>query len=122
MATRTKKSNAVDVVELPPPAKTREGRQNQLIDAAFALAEERIRNKEASAQEIVHFLKEGSTKAILEQEKLRQENEVLKSRVKEMESRKTGEELMQRALNAFRGYAGLEEIEESDYDGPPELY
>lgn len=89
-----------------PPATTIEGRNDQLIAKAFNLVERRMDDGTASAQETVHFLRMGSTRDRLEQEKLRRENLVLETRVKEMESRSSGEELMSRALAAFRGYSG----------------
>lgn len=99
---------------LPPPAKTLEGRNDQLIAAAFDLVERRIHDGTASAQETVHFLKLGSTRDRLEQEKLKKENLVLETRVREMESRRTSEDMMARALKAFRGYAGADELEDED--------
>lgn len=104
---------------LPPPATTLEGREDQLIAAAMDLVEQRIHQGTASAQETVHFLRLGSVRNQLEQDKLRHENEVLQTRVKEMESRKSSEELYARALAAMRGYQGLEPVlEEDDYDDP----
>lgn len=100
--------------ELPPPAKTIEGREHQLVAAAFNLAEKRLHAGTASAQETVHFLKLGSVTHQLEKDKLRQENEVLKARVKEMENKKSGDDMLSKALQAFRGYAGLEIIGEHD--------
>lgn len=107
-----------NVEPLPPPATTLEGREDQLIAAAMDLVERRIHEGTASAQETVHFLKLGSVRNQLEQEKIRHENEVLHTRVKEMEGRRSGEELMSRALAAFRGYAGLDDVdpEEEIYD------
>lgn len=99
-------------VILPPPATTLEGREDQLIAAAMDLVERRIHQGTASAQETVHFLRLGSVRNQLEQDKLRHENEVLKTRVKEMESRRSSEELYARALAAMRGYQGLEPSEE----------
>lgn len=101
-----------DDVVLPPPATTLEGREEQLIAAAYDLVETRIRAKTASAQETVHFLKLGSVRNQLEQDRLRSENAVLKARVDEMRSRKSQEELLERALKAFRGYSGQEPIED----------
>lgn len=111
-----------DSLPLPPPAKTLEGREDQLIAAAMDLVEKRIHQGTASAQETVHFLRLGSVRNQLEQDKIRQENLVLQTRVKEMESRKSSEELYEKALNAMRGYAGVDPInpEEQDYD--PDLY
>ncbi len=100
---------------LPPPATTLEGRENQLIAAAMDLVERRIAEGTASAQETVHFLKLGSVRNQLEQNKLQAENEMLTARVKEMESRQSSEGLYAKALAAFKGYSGQEE-EEAEYD------
>jgi hypothetical protein len=107
-----------DDPSLPPPAKTLEGRENQLIVAAMDLVEKRIHQGTASAQETVHFLKLGSVTSQLQNDKLRSENEVLKTRVKEMESRGSSEGLYAEALAAFRGYSGQDEVDPDD----PDLY
>lgn len=99
---------------IPPPAKTLEGREDQLIAAAMDLVERRIREGSASAQETVHFLRLGSVRNQLEQDKLRHENEVLQTRVKEMESRRSSEELYAKALAAMRGYQGFEDPDRDD--------
>lgn len=105
---------------LPPPAKTLEGREDQLVAAAYDLVERRIAEGTASAQETVHFLKAGSRINQYQLDKLKNENEVLKTRVKEMESRRSQEELLERALAAFKGYSGQEpiDLEEDGYDEP----
>lgn len=106
-----------DELVLPPPATTLEGREDQLIAAAYDLAEKRISRGDASAQEVVHFLRAGSRQNQLQLDKLTNENEVLKTRVKEMEGRKSQEDLLKRALAAFRGYSGQDAIDdEDDYD------
>lgn len=99
---------------LPPPATTLEGREDQLIAAAMDLVERRIKEGTASAQETVHFLKLGSVRNKLEQDKLRHENEVLKTRVKEMEGRRSGADMYAKALQAFRGYSGQDPISTED--------
>lgn len=99
------------VVPLPPPAKTLEGREQQLTAAAYALVEQRIHNGTASAQETVHFLRVGSTEKQAQLEKLKGENDLLRSRVKELESKTSGEAMYAEALKAFRGYAGIDPIE-----------
>lgn len=110
------------VLSIPPPATTIEGRNDQLIAAAFDLVERRIHEGSASAQETVHFLRMGSTKDRLEQEKLRRENLVLETRVKEMESKTSGDELLSRALAAFRGYSGQEPVDPEATDFNENLY
>lgn len=103
-----------DPIRLPPPATTLEGREDQLIAAAMDLVERRISEGTASAQETVHFLRLGSVRNQLEQDKLRHETEVLLSRVKELESRQSSEELYSQALAAMRGYQGLEPQDEEE--------
>lgn len=99
------------ILNLPPPATTIEGRNNQMIAAAFDLVERRLHNGTASAQETVHFLRLGAAEQRLKEEKLRHESLLLETRMKEMESRTSGEELLAKALNAFRGYSGQEPID-----------
>ena len=93
------------------PATTVEGRENQLITLAVDLAEKQMVEGTASAQVISHYLKLGSTREQLEQERLMQENELLKARVEQLASAKRVEELYEAALNAMRTYAGQGEAE-----------
>lgn len=101
---------------LPPPATTLEGREDQLIAAAMDLVERRLSEGTASAQETVHFLKLGSVRNQLEQSRLKAENDLLMARVKEMESRQSSEGLYAEALAAFKGYSGQTFIEEDDFE------
>ncbi|MET0785234.1 MAG: hypothetical protein ABWY25_00820 [Paenisporosarcina sp.] len=88
------------------PATSPENRENQLVSLAVDLAERQLSDGSASAQVISHYLKLGSTREMLEQERLMQENELLKARVEQMASTKRIEELYESALNAMRTYAG----------------
>jgi hypothetical protein len=97
-----------------PPATTPEARENQLIAAAYDLAEKRILEGSASAQEVTHFLKLGSSREKLEQERLRNENELTQTKMELMRSQQRQEELIADALNAMRGYQGIQTPE--DYD------
>lgn len=99
------------------PAITPEGRENQLISLASDLAERQLSNGTASAQVITHFLKLGSTREKLEQERLQRENLLLSAKVDQMASAKHVEELYETALNAMRTYSGNEvsSYEEDDY-------
>lgn len=119
MARRDK--SAEDDVVLPPPAATLEGREDQLIALAYDLIETRMMAGTASAQETVHFANRGSRKAQEELEKLKAEKEVLYSRVKEMESRKSQEDLLAKALAAFKGYSGQEDPF-GEEDGYQDIY
>lgn len=99
-----------------PPATTPEGREDQLVAQAVDLAERQIQDGTASAQVITHFLKLGSTREKLEQERLRRENILLESRALALESGARIEELMKDAISAFRGYSGHPDGEEF-YEG-----
>ena len=91
-----------------PPATTPEGREEQLVSLAVDLAEQQLSEGSASAQVITHYLKLGSTREKLEQERLAKENELLQAKVESMASVKRIEELYETALNAMRSYAGQE--------------
>lgn len=97
-----------------PPATTPEGRENQLIVLATDLAEKQLTNGTATSQVISHYLKLGSTREQLEQDRLAQENELLRAKIEAMASVKRIEELYETALNAMRSYAGHEAMETFD--------
>lgn len=89
-----------------PPAKTPEGREQQMISLAVDLAEAQLRNGTASSQVIVHYLKLASTREKLEQEKIRHENAMLEAKTKAYENSEDVKKLMEDALNAMRTYSG----------------
>ena len=93
-----------------------EARENQLISEAVDLAEEQILNRTASSQVITHFLKLGSRKEQLEREKLENENELLRTRIKALESSEKSEEMYAKVLRAIKEYSGREDIDDGDYD------
>lgn len=101
-----------------------EARENQLISEAVDLAEEQIINGTASSQVITHFLKLGSMKERLEREKLQNENELLKAKVKNLESAERSEEMYRKVINAMREYSGndIDYDEDYDYDEYDEEY
>ena len=97
------------------PALNPEARENQLIDLAMRLAEQRLLDGTASSQEVTHFLKLGSSKAILERDKLREENKLLVAKTEALQSQRRSEELMDEAIKAFKRYSGQGEPDEYDY-------
>ena len=100
-----------------PPAKTPEERENQLIEAAVDLAEVQLRCGEASAQVITHYLRLGSSRERLEQQRLKNEVALLETKREVMESEKRTEALIQDALEAMRSYSGNSPEEEGpEYD------
>lgn len=89
-----------------PPARTPEGRENQLIALAYDLVERRLREGTATSQETTHFLKMGSAKERKELEILEKQKKLLEAKTDALESNKRIEELYENALNAIRQYSG----------------
>jgi hypothetical protein len=98
------------------PATTPEARENEMVSAAIDLAEKQIRSGSASSQVITHFLKLGSTRERLEQQRLEHENELTRVKIEALESQKRVEELYIDALNAMRSYSGDTSTSEADVD------
>lgn len=96
------------------PATTLEGRENQLVSLAADLAEKQLSAGTASAQVITHFLKLGSTREKLEQERLQRENLLLSAKVDQIASSQRVEELYKEALSAMRTYAGQTDSYDED--------
>lgn len=89
-----------------PPATTVEGREAQMVNLAMDLAEKRLKNGTASAQEVTHFLKLGTANARLEREILESERDLKKAKTESLNSQKKVEELYEAAIRAFRDYSG----------------
>ena len=89
-----------------PPARSTENRENQLIEKAYIVAEERLNNGTASAQEIVHFLRLGTARAELEKQKLEAEASLLTAKQEAVEAAKRSEEKYQEVIDAIRVYSG----------------
>lgn len=98
------------------PALSEQGRENQLISSAMDLAEKQLGEGTASSQVITHYLKLGSSREKLEQERLSRENELLATKAEMMASAKRVEELYASALDAMRTYSGQEPEFEEYYD------
>lgn len=88
------------------PATTPEARESQLVSLAHDLAEEQILAGTASSQVITHFLKLGSTREKLEQERLAAENALTERKIENLAAANRMEELYERAINAMQLYSG----------------
>lgn len=93
-----------------PPATTPEARENQLIAQAVDLASKQLADGTASAQVITHYLKLGSSREQLEQQKMAQEVELAKAKIEAMASAVRIEQMYGEALNAMRAYGGHEPL------------
>ena len=106
MAKSTTTTKNISGTRTQPPAKTPEGREQQLISLALEAVEKRIRDGTASAQELVHFLKAGSPNARIERRVLEKQEELLDAKIESFQSQKRVEELYADALSAMRAYSG----------------
>lgn len=100
------------------PPTTPEGNENYLVALAFEAVEQRIKDGTASAQELVHFIKLGSSREKLEQKKLGQENHLLEVKAANYASQARMEELYSKAIDAMQTYSGGSRTDHADeYDG-----
>lgn len=99
------------------PATTPDGREQQLISLASDLAEKQLIEGTASSQVMTHYLKLGTSRERLEQERLARENLLLEAKADQLASGKRIEELYGQALDAMRTYSGqdVDMPEEDDY-------
>jgi hypothetical protein len=102
------------------PATTPEAREHQLIAAATDLAERQIHDGTASAQVISHYLKLGSTREKLEQQKLQEEVVLLRAKVESLQTARNVESLYADAIAAMKSYSGHQD--ESFEDPIDEYY
>ncbi len=90
-------------------ASSPEAIENEMIALAYKEVEYRIRNHQASSQELVHFLRMGSEKERLEREKLEAEMGLQNAKKEALEQSKHMEELYENAINAMKLYSGVQE-------------
>lgn len=98
----------VNLIKTPrgPAATSMEARENELISMAYDAAEERIRNGTATSQEIVHFLKLGSSRDRLEKEMMEAEMELKQAKIQALESAEHLEKIYNDAIEAMKRYSG----------------
>lgn len=91
-----------------------EARENRLISMAMDLAEERMRNGTATAQEVIHFLKLGSEKSRVEVEKLELEKALVEAKTENIKAQKEMTTMFSSAIAAMKTYRGDEDDEYSE--------
>lgn len=94
------------------PATSPEMREDQVVSLAYDLAEKQLVEGTASSQVITHFLKMGTRREALEQQRLANENRLIEEKVQSLASARRVEELYAEALEAMRSYSGHEPSDE----------
>ena len=110
MATRKSSKTSTSHRQFPA-AGTPEERENQLTALSYDAVEERIKSGKATSQELIHFLKLGSTRERQEREKMAKEIELLNAKIEDIQQSKVIEELYGNAINAMRLYSGADDGE-----------
>lgn len=103
---RGKESSSSEVPNRRRPASTPDARETQMINLADTLAERQLREGTASAQVITHYLKLGSSRERLEQEKLALETKLVQAKTEQIAGQARQEELFAEAIKAMRAYQG----------------
>lgn len=98
------------------PGRTPESREQQVIAAAYDLAEQQILDGTASSQVITHFLKLATQREALEREILKENAKLLKAKTDAIASNEQMEKVYREALDAMREYSGNQTDDEDYYD------
>lgn len=88
------------------PALSPEAQENLMISLANDLALKQLQDGTASSQMITHFLKLGSSRERLEQERISVEVSLTKTKQETLESAKGADDMYAKALSAIREYQG----------------
>lgn len=115
---RRKETDPEEIPSRRRPASTPDARESQMIELADKLAERQLIDGTASSQVITHYLKLGSSRERMDQEKISLEMELLKAKAEAIKSQQRQEELFEQAIKAMRAYQGGEsapDVEET-YD------
>lgn len=108
---RTRKDSTNYDGSLGRKALSDEARVNQLGALAFDLVEERLRDKTASASEVVQVLRMVSPREQLELDKLKADTKLSEAKVTAIETNERYEQELKEAMEAWRGYAGKDDAE-----------
>ena len=79
-----------------------------MINLSLDAAEKQLREGTASSQVITHFLKLGSSRELLEQEKIKEETKQTRAKIDSLEASSRSEERYAAAIEAMRRYQGVE--------------
>ena len=87
-------------------ASTPEVREAQLINLAYNLAEEQLREGTASPSIVSHFLKLSTQREALELDNLRSKAKLQEAKAQQIDTAKENEELTKAAIEAMKNYSG----------------
>jgi hypothetical protein len=88
------------------PATTPQGRENQLAEAAVALAEQKLLDGTASSQIITHYLQISSPVEQAKRKLLEKQIELIEAKIESIRATRSSDETYMKALDAIRRYTG----------------
>lgn len=100
--------------ELSPPAFTPEAREMQLVNLAYNLLEQRLRDGTATSQEVTTMIKYGTQKAQLELDILRSQRELMDAKRESINASMQNDEMFKEAIRAMGIYSGGSENDDSE--------
>ena len=95
-----------------------DARQQQLISLAEDLAERQLLEGTASSQVIVHYLKMGTARYELEQEKIKRDIQLQEAKTTQIKSAEETRAMVEDAIRAMKRYSGNgepDDYEREDY-------
>lgn len=98
--------SGISIPRTTRPPTTEEGRDMEMINLAYDLVEQRLRNGTASSQETTHFLKLATEKSKLELEMAQEQTKLIKAKTEAIEATKNLEALYTNAISAMQRYRG----------------
>lgn len=99
-----------------PPTITPEAREMQLVNLAYDLLEQRLRDGTATSQEVTTMIRYGTQKAQLELDIMRSQKDLMDAKRESINASIQSDEMFQEAIKAMGIYSG----QSDDYDS--ELY
>ena len=96
------------------PSENPDIRESQLVALAVDRVEQRLRDGTATSQEIIHYLRLGSQKSKLEEEKIKLENELLAAKTEAIKAAKENAVMFAEAIAAMQSYRPTIDDEEDE--------
>lgn len=101
-----------------PPAYTDEGRQAQLVNLAYDLLEQRLRDGSASSQEVTTMIKQGTEQAKIRLEILKAERDLTIAKTEAINRDAEQNEFFTKVIDAMHVYNG----EEPEYHDESDIF
>lgn len=100
--------------ESMPPVFTPEAREMQLVNLAYDLLEQRLRDGTATSQEVTTMIRYGTQKAQLELDILRSQKELMDAKRESINASMQTDEMFKEAIRAMGIYSGDSENDDAD--------